>query len=145
MPEEGRSLSLLPDTRAEIRGAVLAPAYLCLYFLRATFHDQKMQVLMLTHGIRKLGVLMSFTEFQFKEVSGRENFPGGSGGKSICLQCWRPRFDPWVGKIPWRRKLQPTPVLLPRKFHGWRSLVGYSPWGRKESDRTERLHTRQRK
>ena len=40
----------------------------------------------------------------------------------------------------WRRKWQPTPVLLPRKFHGWRSLVGYSPWGHKESDMTERLH-----
>ena len=37
------------------------------------------------------------------------------------------RFDPWVGKIPWRSKWQPTAVLLPRKFHGWRSLVGYSP------------------
>ena len=36
---------------------------------------------------------------------------------------------------------QPTPVLLPRKFHGWRSLVGYSPWGRKESDKTEQLHS----
>ena len=47
---------------------------------------------------------------------------------------------PRVGKIPWRRKWQPTPVLLPRKFHGWRSLVGYSPWGRKESDTTEWLH-----
>ena len=40
----------------------------------------------------------------------------------------------------WRRKWQPTPVLLPRKFHGWRSLVGYSPWGRKQSDTTEWLH-----
>ena len=40
----------------------------------------------------------------------------------------------------WRRKWQPTPVLLPRKFHGWRSLVGYSPWGHKESDTTEWLH-----
>ena len=49
-------------------------------------------------------------------------------------------FDPWVGKIPWRRKWQPTPVFLPGKFHGQRSLVGYSPWGRKESDMTERLH-----
>ena len=39
----------------------------------------------------------------------------------------------------WRRKWQPTPVLLPRKFHGWRSLVGYSPWSRKESDMTEWL------
>jgi len=37
----------------------------------------------------------------------------------------------------WRRKWQPTPVLLPRKFHGWRSLVGYSPWGHKQSDTTE--------
>ena len=37
-------------------------------------------------------------------------------------------FDPGVGEIPWRRKWQPTPVLLPRKFHGWRSLVGYSLW-----------------
>ena len=48
-------------------------------------------------------------------------------------------FDPWVGKIPWRRKWLPTPVLLPGEFHGQRNLVGYSPWGRKESDKTERL------
>ena len=46
----------------------------------------------------------------------------------------------WVGKIPWRRKWQPTPVLLPGESHGRRSLVGYSPWGRKESDMTEWLH-----
>ena len=52
-----------------------------------------------------------------------------------------PGFDPWVGKIPWRRKWQPTPVLLPGKSRGWRSLVGYSPWGRKELDTTEWLHT----
>ena len=41
---------------------------------------------------------------------------------------------------PWRRKWQPTPVSLPGESHGWRSLVGYSPQGRKESDTTERLH-----
>ena len=52
----------------------------------------------------------------------------------------RPGFDPWVGKIPWRRKWQPTPVSLPGESHGWRSLVGYSPWGRKESDTTKGLH-----
>ena len=40
----------------------------------------------------------------------------------------------------WRRRWHPTPVLLPGKSCGWRSLVGYSPWGRSESDRTERLH-----
>ena len=50
-------------------------------------------------------------------------------------------FDPWVGKIPWRRKWQSTPVLLPGKSHGQRSLVGYSPWGCKESDTAERLHS----
>ena len=62
-------------------------------------------------------------------------------GKSVCLQCRRPGFDPWVGKIPWRRKWQPTPVSLPGESHGERSLVAYSPWGRKESDTTEWLHS----
>ena len=50
------------------------------------------------------------------------------------------RFDPWVGKIPWRRKWQPTPLFLPGKSHGLRILVGYSPWGLKELDTTEWLH-----
>ena len=50
------------------------------------------------------------------------------------LQCRRPRFDPWVGKIPWRRKWLPTPVFLPGEFHGQRGLGGYRPWGHKESD-----------
>ena len=49
------------------------------------------------------------------------------------------RFYPWIGKILWRRKWKPTPVLLPGKSHGQRSVVGYSPWGRKESDMTERF------
>ena len=57
----------------------------------------------------------------------------------ISLQCRRPGFDPWVGKIPWRRKWQPTPVSLPGKSHGQRSLVGCSPWGRKELGMTEWL------
>ena len=50
------------------------------------------------------------------------------------LQCRRPGFDSWVGKIPWRRKWQPTPVFLLGESRGQRSLVGYSLWGRKESD-----------
>ena len=49
----------------------------------------------------------------------------------------------WVGKIPWRRKQQPTPVFLPRESHGQRSLVGYSPRGRKELDTTEQLNHHQ--
>ena len=62
-------------------------------------------------------------------------------GKESTYQCRRHGFDPWVGKIPWRRKWQPTPVLSPGESHGRRSLVGYiSPWGCKEWDMTERLH-----
>ena len=52
-------------------------------------------------------------------------------------------FNPWVGKMPWRRKWQSIPVFLPGKSHGQRSLEGYSPWGHKESDTTKQLtHTR---
>ena len=73
-----------------------------------------------------------------------EGFPGGSEVKVSASNVGDPGsipgFNPWVGKIPWRRKLQPTPVFLPRESYGWRSLVGYSPWGRKESDTTEWLH-----
>ena len=50
----------------------------------------------------------------------------------ICLLCRRPRFNPWVRKIPWRRKWLPTEVFLPGESHGQRSLAGYSPWGHKK-------------
>ena len=59
-----------------------------------------------------------------------KNLPANAGDK-------RHGFDHWVGKIPWRRAWQPTPIFLPGESHGQRSLVGYSPWGRKESDTTE--------
>ena len=58
-------------------------------------------------------------------------------GKESACQSRRCGFDPWVEKIPWRRKWQPTPVFLPGESHRQRSLVGYSPWGHKESDRSE--------
>ena len=67
-------------------------------------------------------------------------FPSGASGKeSICQQrrSKRPEFDPWVGKIPWRRAWQPTPVFLPGEYHGQRSLVGYSPWGFTKLDMIE--------
>ena len=69
--------------------------------------------------------------------------PRWLSGQEFACQCRRGRrlgFDPWVRKIPWRRKWQPSPVFWPGKSHGQRSLVDYSPWGRKESDMTERLH-----
>ena len=59
-------------------------------------------------------------------------FPGGASGKESTCQRKRHQrlgFDPWVRKIPWSRKWQPTPVFFPGKSHGQRSLEGYSPWG----------------
>ena len=68
--------------------------------------------------------------------------PRWRSGKECTCQCRRCRFNPWVGKIPWRREWQPTPVFLPGECHGQRSMVGYSPWGYKESDMTEQVtHT----
>ena len=70
--------------------------------------------------------------------------PDISDDKASACQWRRPTFDPWGGKIPWKRKWQPTPVFLPGKSHGQRSLVGYCPWGRKESDTTEQLTNMER-
>ena len=61
---------------------------------------------------------------------------GGTSGKEPACQCRRhekPGFNPWVGKIPWRRVWQPTPVFLPGESHGQRSLAGYGLEGHKES------------
>ena len=65
-----------------------------------------------------------------------------SGKESTCRfkRCKRHRFDAWVRKIHWRRKQQCTPAFFPGKSHGQWSLVGYSPWGLKESDTTEHTH-----
>ena len=71
------------------------------------------------------GVAQSLT--RLKRLSSSSD----SVGKKICLQSRRCGFSPWVGKISWRRKCQPIPVLLPRESHGQRSLKGNSPWGRK--------------
>ena len=57
--------------------------------------------------------------------------------QNICYR--RPRLDPWIRKIPWRREWLSTPVFLPGEFQGQRSLEGYSPWCHKESDMTEQL------
>ena len=65
-------------------------------------------------------------------------FPGGSVVKNLPAMR-RFRFNPWVGTVPWRRKWQPTPVVLLGECHGQRSLADYSPWGHKELDTTERL------
>ena len=66
--------------------------------------------------------------------------PRGASVKESACQGRRHRRH-WVRKIPWRRKWHLIPVFLPGKSHGQRSLAGYSPWGRKESDTTEPLNT----
>ena len=71
-----------------------------------------------------------------------KSFPSGTSGKESACESRRLKrhgFDPWVGKSPWSRKWHPIPVFLLRKFHGQRSLAGYSPWCCKELDTTERL------
>ena len=67
------------------------------------------------------------------------HFSGGTSGKEFACQCRRRGFNPWVRKIPWRKKRQPSPVFLPGESHGQQSLGGYSLWGCKESDRTEAM------
>ena len=79
------------------------------------------------HGVTKSRTWLSDQQCMHWWLSGKES---GS-------QCRRYRFDPWIQKIPWRRKWQPTPVLLPRQFHGQSSLMGCSPWGRQEFDTME--------
>ena len=67
-------------------------------------------------------------------------FPCGASGKEStcqCRRCQRCGFDPQIRKICWSWKLQPTPVFLPGKSHGQKTLAGYSPWGFKELDTTE--------
>ena len=68
-------------------------------------------------------------------------FPGGSDSKNICLQCGKPGFDPRVGKIPWRKAGQTTPVFLPGESQWTEEPGGYSPRDHKELDMTEQLST----
>ena len=70
------------------------------------------------------------------------SFPAGAVVKNLPASVGDSRdtiLIPVLGKIPWKRQWQPTPVFLPREFHGQGSLAGYSPWGHKESNMTEQL------
>ena len=85
-----------------------------------------------TKGLTQLKRLSMYTH-----TYGEDWVPWWLSREESACQCRRLGFDPWVGKISLRRKEQPTPVFLPGEFHGHKSLVGYSPWGFKESDMTE--------
>ena len=127
-------LTLVPTTttipiltpRTSCRGGALGPAL---------WVSSRLPTLNTTAGL-----IFSDTPWWFLRLCPILGFLGDSDGK-VLPECRRPGFDPWIGKIPWRRKWKPTPVFLPGEFHGQRNLVGYSPWGHKESDTTEWLRT----
>ena len=73
----------------------------------------------------------------YKSIRGLPTWLSGKESACQCRRLKRHGFHTWVGKIPWRRAWQPTPVFLPGESHGQRSLVGYSPWSHKELDMTE--------
>ena len=79
------------------------------------------------HMNKYLLVILWKGETKYPQVFG--SFPGGSDGKESAGNAGDSGFDPWVGKIPWKRVWQPIPVFLPGESQGQRSLVGYSPWG----------------
>ena len=97
----------------------------------------------LNQNLKELSVLLCSLQCYFYygfSITIVKMLPMWHSGKESACQCRRHkrgRFNPWVGKIPWRRKWQPTPVFLLRESHGQRTLVGYSPRGHKESDMTE--------
>ena len=89
--------------------------------------------------------ILPWSVFKLPDKSGPQRnhgLPRWLIAKESACQCRSRRLDLGLGRFPWSRKWHPTPVSLPRKCHGQRSLVAYSPWGCKESDMTERRHTR---
>ena len=112
--------------------------------MRAKFFEAySSQVLFLTICITSRIASLFPNKNSLRNSEGKENLtsyhnlelkvlPRWLSGKESAHQCRRYRLDPWAGKIPWGRKWQSTPVFLPGKSHGQRSLAGYSPWGCKE-------------
>ena len=94
-------------------------------------HCKTLLVFALLHSVFQGQICLLLQVFLSKRTTGR---PWQLSWQRIRLQCRRPRFDSWVGKIPWRRERLSTPVFWPGEFPGL-----YSPWSRKELDTTERL------
>ena len=80
-----------------------------------------------SHGVSKSQI--GLRDFAFVLYTHYYGLPTWLSGKETACQCRRLKFDPRVGKIPWRRKWQPTPVFSPGKSHGQRNLIGYSSCG----------------
>ena len=92
-------------------------------------------------GIEGIFFLLIWSIYEKPTINMIFGLPWLLSNKESTCQCSRIGFHPWVGRVSWRRKWQPTPVFLPGKSCGQRSLAGYSPWGLKQSDTTERPST----
>ena len=90
-------------------------------------------------NFHSLGLKTKSNKMTETETTKQLQKDGSDGQESACQwrRCRRRGFGPWVGKIPWRRAWQPTPVFLPGEYHRQRSLAGYNPQDHKESDMTE--------
>ena len=117
-------------------GFLISPCYsleLCIQWVYLSFSPLPFTSLLFT-AICKAS---SDSHYSYIQVLVKSGLPTWQSGKESACQCRRRKrrvFDPWVGKIPWRKKWQPTPVFLPEEPHGQRQLVGYSPCGCKEMD-----------
>ena len=93
----------------------------------------------LFQGVSSLHQVARYCSFSIRISPSNEYSRRGVNTTYTLWLGQRTRFDPWVGKIPWRREWLPTPALLPGEFHGQRRLAGYRPWGHEELDTTEQL------
>ena len=115
------------------------------HFTVSTFHT----IIFLSMNMIHLGLVFIFIIFSVylhHTSILKWSSPGGASSKETPCQCRRFKrlgFNPWVRKIPRRKEWLPTPVFLPGEFHGQRSLQGYSPWSRTESDTTEMTRQQQ--
>ena len=119
--------------------------HLCIFILspklRSSLHEVKKKMEKLRKCFATLMISIQFSDITAWFFFNWVGLPWWLSVKESTCQCRRRHgFDPWVGKIPWRKKSQPTSAFLPGKYHWQRSLVGYSPWVCKESDTTEGLN-----
>ena len=101
------------------------------HFVCPYLRNQK-QFIEFTSSITTLGNILHLVITAF----GLPRWLSGKESASQWRSLRRHMFEPWLGKIPWRREWQPTPVFLPGESHGQRRLAGYGQWGHKESDTT---------
>ena len=105
-----------------------------LIFLAKKFHQK---YFLTSHRERKRKLLKPNSQYIMYILYIKQGFSGGSVGKQPICNAGLVGSIPGSGRPPWRKVWQPTSVFLPGKYHGQRSLVGYSPWGRSQRDMTE--------